>query len=167
MFSVELLPDSEIELAVRDDWNRLIEAGLPSSGRNPSPSSHPHVTLAARDRVEAAAVAGIAGLLPVPLELGGVLLFGHGRHLVLSRQIVVTAALLAVHREVARTLGPPEARYANTGIDRWTPHVTLASGVRPETLPLVLKAIAAPHMIGAAVGLRVWDASAKVVTTLL
>lgn len=166
MFSVELVPDATIDRAVRDDWERLIVAGLPSSGRNSSPDSRPHVTLAVRDRVEASAVAGVADLLPVPLELGGLLLFGHGRRLVVTRQVVATAALLAVHQEVARILGPPEARYANTGTDRWTPHITLARGVEPGAMPVVLQAIESARGIGEAMGLRVWDAAAKVVTTL-
>lgn len=166
MFSVELVTDPAIERSVRLDWERLGAAHLPHAGSNPSPSNRPHVTLAVRDEVRAEELAEIAALLPLPLELGGVLLFGHERRFVVSRQVVVTAALLSFHREVARIVGPPEPRYANTGPDRWTPHVTLARRVSPDQLPQVLGVIGEPRLAGEAVGLRVWDAAAKVVTTL-
>nr|WP_262926865.1 2'-5' RNA ligase family protein [Microbacterium sp. MF43] len=139
---------------------------MPSSGRNPSPSNRPHVTMAVREHLDTTALAGVEDLLPVPLELGGLLLFRHSRTVVVARQVVVTTKLLALHRAIADRLGPPEPRYANTGPDRWTPHVTLVRSVTPELLPRVLDAIAAPHIVGHATGLRVWDASAKAITTL-
>ena len=166
MFSVELVPDASAERAVLDDWAALQAAGLPNSGRNPSPSNRPHVTVAVREHVDTDALTGAEDLLPVPLELGGLLLFRHSRNVVVTRHVVVTTELLALHREIAARLGPPGPRYANTGPGRWTPHVTLARSVTPELLPQVLDAIAAPHIVGQATGLRVWDASAKAITTL-
>ena len=56
MFSVELVPDAAIEAAVRADWDRLRRADLPNSGRNPSPSNRPHVTLAVRDELTVEAI---------------------------------------------------------------------------------------------------------------
>lgn len=166
VFSVELIPDAAIEAAVRSEWNRLIDAGLPSSGRNPSPSNRPHITLAVRDRLDANDVAAAAPVLPLSLELGGVLLFGRRGSFVLARQVVPTEALLALHRRVAEWLGPPQPRYANTGPDRWSPHVTLARRLDSAQLAHALRVIDPAAVTGQAVGLRVWDASARRITTL-
>ncbi|WP_345800064.1 2'-5' RNA ligase family protein [Microbacterium sp. AZCO] len=121
MFSVELVMDASTEASVREDWDRLLAADLPSSGRNPSPSNRPHITLAVRDRLEPSAFTEIAELLPLPVELNGTLLLGHRDRFVLARHVVVSSALLEVHREVARVAGHPEPHYSNTGVDRWTP----------------------------------------------
>jgi 2'-5' RNA ligase len=166
VFSVEVTVDAAADEAVRADWARLVEAGLPSSGRNPSPTNRPHVTLAVREQVDPTAVAGAVGLLPIPLELGGILLFGHRGQFVLARQVVVTAALLALHRAVADSLGPPEPRYANTGLDRWSPHVTLARRLDAQRVAEALAVIEAQPITAQATGLRIWDASAKQITTL-
>ena len=166
VFSVELVPDDTVDRAVREDWSRLIGAGLPSSGRNPAPSNRPHITVAVRDHVEPAVLADMADLLPLPLELGGVLLFGRSPRLVLTRQVVVGAQLLAFHAAVARRIGPPEPHYANTAPDRWSPHLTLARGLDADRLARALQEVELPQVRGEAVGLRVWDAAAKRITTL-
>jgi hypothetical protein len=44
--------------------------------------------------------------------------------------------------------------------------MTLARGLDPERLALALRAVHLGHVRGHAVGLRVWDASARQVTTL-
>src|SRR4051794_15365587 len=72
VFSVEILLDPVLERAVRDEWALLIEAGLPSAGRQTAPSNRPHITLAVRERVDAAAFAPVAEGLPLDLELGGI-----------------------------------------------------------------------------------------------
>lgn len=166
MFSVELVPDAELDRAVRDDWDRLLGADLPSSGRNPAPSNRPHVTLAVRERLVPTEFAGVADQLPVRLELGGLVLLGHRDRYVLARHVVVTAQLLAVHRAVAALAGLPEPRYSTTAPDRWTPHVTLARGLTAARLATALRMIRAPHLVGEATGLRVWDADSRRVTTL-
>jgi hypothetical protein len=166
VFSVELIPDDVLDRAVREDWDRLLGADLPSSGRNPAPSNRPHVTLAVREQLEPSAFAGLADLLPVPLDLGGVLLLGHRDRYVLTRQVIVTSALLAVHRAVAEIAGKPEPHYSNTGIDHWTPHITLARGLTAVRLATAMRLIAARHVSGQATGARVWDAEARRVTTI-
>ncbi|WP_194396152.1 2'-5' RNA ligase family protein [Microbacterium atlanticum] len=166
MFSVELLPDEQVDRTVREDWDRLLAADLPSSGRNPAPSNRPHITLAVRDALEPSAFAAVADMLPVAVELGGVVLLGHKNRYVLARHVVVSAPLLAIHRAVAELAGRPEPHYSNTGIDRWTPHMTLARGLTAERLATAMRHITAPHIVGQAVGLRVWDASTRLITTL-
>ncbi|MDQ7879636.1 2'-5' RNA ligase family protein [Microbacterium sp. QXD-8] len=166
VFSVELIPDAELDRAVRDDWDRLLGADLPSSGRNPAPSNRPHMTLAVRDRLDPSAFAGVADLLPVTLELAGVVLLGHRDRYVLARHVVVSAQLLAVHRAVAEIAGRPEPRYSNTGTDRWTPHITLARGLTAARLATAMRLVKAPNIVGQATGARVWDAEARSVTTI-
>ena len=166
MFSVELIPDAELDGAVRGDWDRLLGADLPSSGRNPAPSNRPHMTLAVRDRLDPSAFDGIADLLPVALELAGVVLLGHRDRYVLARHVVVSAPLLAIHRVVAEIAGRPEPHYSNTGIDRWTPHITLARGLTAARLATAMREIKAPNLVGQATGARVWDADARRVTTI-
>lgn len=166
VFSVELVPDAELDRAFREDWDRLLGADLPSSGRNPAPSNRPHVTLAVRERLDPSVFAGIAAMLPIPLELGGVVVLGHRERFVLARHVVVTAALLEIHRAVAELAGPPQPRYSNTGPDRWTPHVTLARGLTALRLGTAMHTIRAHDLRGQATGLRVWDAEERRVTTL-
>lgn len=167
MFSVELLLDDAAERAVRDDWARLIDAGLPSSGRNPSPSNRPHITVAVRDGIRLDDLPGVTQVLPLRVELNGLLVFGGATRAVLTRQVVASVALLQFHRDVAARLGAPEPRYANTAPDRWSPHVTLARRLDPEQLARAVRAIAAPVMHAEAVGLRVWDATAKTTTAVV
>lgn len=167
VFSVELIPDAVLDRAVREDWDRLLGADLPSAGRNPAPSNRPHITLAVRDAIDPSAFGAIADLLPVPVELGGVVLLGHRNRYVLACHVVVTAELLAVHRAVAEIAGRPESHYSNTGIDRWTPHLTLARGLTAKRLATAMRVIAAPNVVGQAAGARVWDAETRIVTTIL
>jgi 2'-5' RNA ligase len=163
VFSVELLPDARLDSALRAEWSRLIDAGLPSAGRHQAPSNRPHVTLAVRERLD---VTALVDSLPLPIELGGVLLFGRARRYVLTRQVVPSAALMELHAGIAARLGPPEARYANTAPDRWSPHMTLARGLDAEQLALALHVIEHPPLAGEGRALRVWDAAARTVTTL-
>src|SRR5690349_4999578 len=99
--SVELLPDGELDAAVRAQWHRLAAAGLPSQARHRGASNRPHVTLAVSDRpwppsVETA-LAATARPLPVPLRLGGLVVFPHGDRCVVARLVVPSAALLDLH----------------------------------------------------------------------
>lgn len=166
VFSVEVLPDAATDALVRHEWRRLLDAGLPSAGRHEGESNRPHITLAVRERLEPQAFAPLAAMLPIPLELGGVLLFGRGDRFVLTRAIVATKQLLELHRAVAFAAGTAEARYANTGPDGWSPHLTLARRLHADQVSEALRVLELPEVQGAAVGLRVWDAAAKRVTTL-
>lgn len=164
VFSVELLLDDAAERAVRADWSRLIDAGLPSSGRNPSPTNRPHLTVAVRDDIRLDRLDGLAEAMPLPIEVSGMLVFGGAARSVLTRHVVASVALLEFHREIARRLGPPEPRYSNTAPDRWSPHITLARGLDAEQLARAVRAVSASFVGGEAIGLRLWDASAKITT---
>lgn len=125
--SLDLLLDDAGEAAVRAEWRRLSEAGVPSSGDRVDASHAPHLTLAERDRVEPAAEAALAGLvalLPLTLHLGPpVVLGGPGRR-VLARSVAPTPGLVELHAEAARILGGGGPPWSAPG--RWLPHVTLS-----------------------------------------
>lgn len=169
MFSVEMLPDDRVDAAVRADWQRLIDAGLPSAGRHPSDSNRPHVTLALRDQLAAGVVdelAALGGGLPLPCRLGGAVVFAAGERFVLARPLVMTRALLRLHARTVALVGPPPERYAVTAVDAWTPHITLARRLSAEQVGAALELVGAASVDGALVGMRLWDASEKVVTPL-
>ena len=82
--------------------------------------------------------------LPVASRLGGLAVFDRGP-VVLVRLVVVTPALLALHRAVAVAAGTgPEEK---TAVGRWVPHVTLARRMPLDQLPTALAALAKqPHV---------------------
>ena len=147
--SVELLLGEDSEAAVRADWDRLAEAGLPSSGRHRSASNRPHITLVAAPSLAPATVPGIdervaaaAGFVDLPLASAGVLLFGPGRGgYVVVRQVVTTPELLELHRRVCDAVGPVprQARHfgdavaLQDGVERQV--ALLRTGAGPQAAP--------------------------------
>ena len=166
MFSLELIPDAATDAAVRAEWDRLVAADLPSAGRHSGPSNRPYVTLAVRDHMDAGALQPLAAMMPVPLELGGVLVFGRGDRFVLSRAVVMTRQLLDLHRAAASAVGGGNGTYANTEPDRWSPHITLARRLDANALRRALGVLELSPVSGAAQALRVWDATEKRVTAI-
>ena len=163
--SVELTLDAGADAAVRAQWTRLAEAGLPSEQRAvPSPSHRPHVTLFAADALPVEADEQLPALvagLDLPLRLGGVLLFGPRRgSYVLARQVVVNAPLLALQTAVAGLCAAdPEGHF---GPGRWTPHVTLARGVPVDPVEDVLAALGSlPEVAAVSRGCRRWDSERR------
>lgn len=159
--SVELLLDRDAEQAVRGLWARLAEADLPTEQRaTPSPSHRPHVTLFAGDDLADGADDALPGLLAgldLPLRLGGLLAFGPRKgSVVLARQVVVDAALLALQTSVAAVCGAdPDGHF---GPGRWTPHVTLARRVPVAQLSAVVAALGElPELTGTSRRCRRWD----------
>lgn len=164
--SLELVLDETSEAAVRDQWRRLAEAGLPSLAHHQGASNRPHVTLDARDRAGDDDRLGRAGLpLPVALRLGGPLLFGTRRGWVLTRHVVVTTELVALHGRALDLLGAGTSPL--TASDAWVPHVTLAHGLQPEQVALALEVLG-PDPSLAAVGraARRWDSETRRVWTV-
>ena len=174
MHSLELLLGEDAEAAVRADWQRLIDAGLPSSGRHSSASNRPHITLVAAPSLAPDTVPGIddrvaaaAGFVDLPLASAGVLLFGPGRGgYVVVRQVVTTPELLELHRRVCAAVGsvPGQARTSLPGA--WTPHVTLARRMRPAQLAAALDVLQPHPEPLRAVSLRRWDGDSRTVVRL-
>jgi 2'-5' RNA ligase len=185
--SIELLLDDVTDTAVRDSWAALAEAGLPSLAHHAGETNAPHVSLSVAARLDDRAdprLRRISDALPLPLELGGLVVFGRPpRGLVLARAVVPTAALLALHHDVHESAGGA-APVAHTAPGRWTPHVTLASRLTPDqlaravevlagaeeargtTTPVDPDAVPVPPETGRLVTLRRWDSDARTVTVL-
>ena len=162
--SIELLLDAASEAAVREDWARLAEAGLSSSGRHPSPSSRPHVTLLVRPTLAPVPFDDAVALLPVPVLLGAPIVFRHGDRGVLARGVEPSPELLALHQAV-HAGAPPGPDAAHTRPGEWTPHVTLARRLRLDALDEAL-ALLGPPISGSGVALRRWDSAEAKVTPL-
>ncbi len=168
--SVELLLDPAAEEAVRRDWVRLLELGLPSQARHTSESNRPHITLAAAPAIEGsfdAALRGAVRDLPQEVRFGGLLLFGGGRRtFILVRSIVVSAALTDLHRRVGDALTGLPGQFATTRTGSWTPHVTLARGLSADQVGQAVAVVQAEPAAATAVAARRWDSSARVTVDL-
>ncbi|MFE0118349.1 2'-5' RNA ligase family protein [[Kitasatospora] papulosa] len=134
MHSVELLPDLATERAVREAWERLARAGLPSMAAHRHPTNRPHLTLATADTLlpetRALLDEALEAALPLPVALDGLVRF-RGRRPVLAWAVRPDDALLRLHRTVWRTLREaPGSGRPNPLHDpgRWVPHLTLGRG---------------------------------------
>ncbi len=164
--SVELLLDAASEAVVLGEWARLAEAGQPTEQRvDPSPSHRPHVTLWAGSAVPAevdAALPTLVAGLDLSLLLGSLLVFGRRRgQVVLVRQVVANAALLALQARVAERCGTePDSHFA---AGRWSPHVTVARRVPVDRLGEVVTVLGeVPDVLATSRSCRRWDGDAKV-----
>ncbi|HLL63279.1 MAG TPA: 2'-5' RNA ligase family protein [Propionibacteriaceae bacterium] len=169
--SVELLLDEAADAEIRAQWDRLGDAGLPTSRRStPSPSHAPHVTLWAGDAIHPdhdAALPRQFADLDLELVVGSVMLFGPRRgSYVLVRAVVPSAALLGLQQQVVRCLRTPA--YWGFGAGRWTPHVTLARRVGTDQVGPALAVLAAspPELVTRVRQVRRWDSDAKRVWAL-
>ena len=173
--SVELLLDADLDARVRAQWRALVEAGLPSLGRHTGPSTAPHVTLTVASGVgpvqeDRLADAVAPADLPLPLLLGGYVVFGTHQH-VLARLVVPSARLLDLHARAAAAWSDALELLDTARPGRWTPHVTLASHLTDTQLGQALTALRALDPVvhdaaGEAVAVRRWDGGAKEAWTL-
>ncbi|MFD3726680.1 2'-5' RNA ligase family protein [Streptomyces sp. NPDC058671] len=149
MRTVELLLDEASDLAVREAWRRLADAGLPSQARHRSPTNSPHLTLAACPELTAPIrweLAEVAAALPLPVRFTGVVRFERPTS-VLAWALDPDSALTGVHRRVWEAVvsdSPPEPLSPFHQPGRWIPHITLGRTRRagafagrhvPELLP--------------------------------
>lgn len=167
--SVELLADNSIDDWIWTQWRALEAADVPSQVRHGSLTNWPHVTLAVADAIPAAVDDGLGAVvakhLPMSMRVGGVIWFPGRRHVV-ARAILVDAALVQLHAEISEVLVGLEGRGARMAPGAWTPHITLARGVRTEQLPAVVSALAAVEGIaeehaGTFTACRRWDSDTK------
>ncbi len=165
--SVEALLDPVLDASVREEWARLLAAGLPSQARHTGASNAPHVTLAVAERIGADADARLAGAVPADLptlRLGGVLVLpGRSGRCVLARSVVVSAGLLDLHARVLDVVGDEPGVLGHVRPDAWTPHVTLAQRLDVGLLPAALSALAdvEREREGRVAGVRRWDPEAQ------
>ncbi|MGX9791475.1 2'-5' RNA ligase family protein [Mycobacterium sp. MMS18-G62] len=160
--SVELVFDPDTEAAIRHIWDGLRDAGIPSQ----APAGRPHVTLTVAERIDATVDALLVPLgdrFPLGCVVGAPLLFGRSQ-LILTRLIVPTVDLLAIHADVYRLCLPhlQPSPMANSQPGHWTGHTTLARRVGGHQLGRALRIAGRPSEIeGSFVGLRRWDGGAK------
>jgi hypothetical protein len=160
--SVELIFDPDTEAAVRQIWDELRGAGIPSQ----APASRPHATLAVAERIDPDVdelLASLTSRFPIPARIGAPLFFGRATA-VLARLLVPTAALLDVHAQVHGLCLPHmhPGPTANAVPDGWTGHVTMARRVVPAQMGRAVRIAGKPPQIeGTIVGLRRWDGNTK------
>jgi 2'-5' RNA ligase len=164
--SIELLLDQRADTAIRQLWQELSDAGLPSQLRVTSDTNRPHVTLVAAERISPDVddpLAELAEDFPLPAVLGAPLVFGGGR-LTLARLVVASEALLALHDEIHGLCRPfVSGLFAHSAPGQWTPHVTLGRRFTGAQVGEALAAVdgIAADIRGSVVGLRRWDGDAK------
>ena len=168
--SVELLLDPDLDARVRAQWRALVEAGLPSLGRHTGATNAPHVTLTVASGVGPAHEERLVDALPpadlpLPVLLGGYVVFGTHKH-VLARLVVPTARLLDLHARAAAAWSDALEVPETALVGRWTPHVTLASHLTDTQLGQALTALrgldpAVHDGAGSSVPVRRWDGTAK------
>lgn len=167
--SVELLLDPALDQWIWTQWRALEAAGLPSQVKHGSLTNWPHVTLGVADAISAetdAALAQAVAPLPIRVQLGGVVWFPGRRH-VLARTVVPSAELISIQARVALGLQGSTGTGRRMTPGEWTPHVTLARGIRTEQLGEMVACLAAvPGMSDEVSGeLRVarrWDSDRKI-----
>ncbi|QKW25870.1 2'-5' RNA ligase family protein [Streptomyces seoulensis] len=164
MRTIELLLDEAAELAVREAWRRLADAGLPSQARHRSPTNSPHLTLAACPELTAPIrweLAEAAALLPLPVRFTGVVRFERPTS-VLAWALDLDAALAGLHRQVWEAVAsdsPPETLNPFHDPARWSPHITLGRTRRPGAFAgrRVPELLPAPPLPASLITLRSYD----------
>jgi 2'-5' RNA ligase len=162
--TVELLLDETTDQAVRAEWQRLADAGLPSQALHTGSTNAPHVTLAVARAIPAEVEQEVALLvhhLPVPVELGALVVFG-SRRLALARLLVAQADLLGLHAATAAAVRecPGVPHYLTAG--HWTPHVTLARGLSPTQVGTALETLGqVDGLTGRIERMRRWDSERR------
>jgi 2'-5' RNA ligase len=163
--SIELLLDAGLERLVHAEWDALAAAGLPSSARNRSPHSRPHVTLAVRPAIAPFDLEGLDDAFPLQVVLGSPLVFGRGSERILVRSVVPSEALLRLHADLHRRLGAGDDA-SRTVPGAWTPHVTIARRMPLRDVPRAL-ALIGGELRGNGVGIRRWDSASATAITLV
>ena len=136
-YVIELLFDLKAEIAIRDLWQRIAEAGYPSP--LDADGYRPHLTLAVSDAPAfdvdecRAHLADFArSWRPFPIQLNHLGLFQTIENVVFLG-VIPSRELLALHRttfDLCQHLERGWRKYYAP--DRWTPHVTLAFDLTPQ-----------------------------------
>jgi 2'-5' RNA ligase len=134
--ALELFFDPDSEAEIKQVWNRLEAAGLPSLATRTHRRHRPHVTLVVAERIEAARLQDSRDLLAakhLDVTLHSLAVFERSGVLYLS--VVPTLALLRLHQQVHAALHDsmvtPWEAYS---VGAWMPHCTLAQGLTREQL---------------------------------
>lgn len=169
MHSVEVVLDDAADAIVRSQWAALVAAGLPSQARHTGASNRPHLTLALTGAMTGAtheALLRVAAGLPLPVTVGGLLVFGSDRF-VLARLAVPSAELLEFQSDVRSSLDDEVDPHRHFGAGRWTPHITLGRRLTAAEVGAALQVLGdVPPLDGQLVAARRWDMTARQETWL-
>lgn len=162
LHALELVPDAAGDAAVRDEWQRLRDAGLPSLLDHRSASNAPHVTVLAvpsiSERDERLAVALLGPLLPVRVVTSGIAILGGG--------VVTLARTFDVTDDLTRAVLDLRAATAGHQHPGWLPHLTLARRLPRRDLPRALEVVGHDSVEISLASLRRWNPERGTVRTL-
>lgn len=162
LHALELVPDDDGLMAVRRDWQRLRDAGLPSQLDHPGRTNQAHITVVCApvlpvDAIDVAQVR-LGSLLPVRARAAGLLLFG-GERLTIARAMDIDDDV--VRRVLAVRVQVPDRQHVG-----WLPHVTLARRVDRSDAQRAIEVLGHDDVVLTLTELRRWDPDAGRVTTI-
>ncbi|WP_149360867.1 2'-5' RNA ligase family protein [Lolliginicoccus suaedae] len=154
--SVELLLDPGLDAAVRADWEALSARGI----RALRPHHRPHITIGVASeiypRIDKALARALA-MLPIPVTLGGLLVFGTGR-VVIARAVTMSPELVEAHQAVWAAMHDCPGQPRHTAPGEWTPHATLAKRVPVAECGTAIETVARRRDLhGHIIAARRWD----------
>ncbi len=162
LHALELVPDDAGQDAVRRDWQRLQDAGLPSQLDHATPTNAPHVSVVAAPSLPDSAIdvaqARLGSLLPIQARAAGLLLLG-GSRVTIARAVDIDDDV--VRRVLAVRVQVPDRQHVG-----WLPHVTLARRVARSLVPQALDVLGHEDVVLNLTELRRWDPEKKFVTTI-
>ncbi len=156
------MPDDTGQEAVRRDWQRLRDAGLPSQLDHDAPTNAPHVSVVSAPELPDAAIdvahARLGALLPIRARSTGLLVLG-GSRVTIARAVDIDDDV--VRRVLAVRVQVPDRQHVG-----WLPHVTLARRVDRSLVQQVVDVLGHDDLVLTLTELRRWDPEKKFVTTL-
>lgn len=168
--SVELVLEAPIEAAIRSEWDRLADAGLPSLQRSSAgPEHRPHITLFAADAIPAeidAALPDLFARLDLTVRIGPLMVFGRRPgQLILVRAVAGSAGLMELQARTAELCRADPVGQFGAGL--WFPHVTYARRMYSEQIGHAVRVIGAdPNYLARVRHCRRWDGSRRTVRWL-
>lgn len=162
LHALELVPDDDGVEAVRRDWQRLRDAGLPSQLDHPGLTNSPHLTVVSAPVLPDAAIdvahVRLGSLLPVRARAAGLLLLG-GERLTIARAVDIDDDV--VRRVLAVRVQVPDRQHVG-----WLPHVTLARRVERADVQRAVDVLGHDDVVLTLTELRRWDPDRGQVTML-
>ena len=160
LHALELIPDEEGTAAVRADWQRLRDAGLPSQLDHRGATNAPHLTVVSAPVLPESAIdvaaARLGAMLPIRGRASGLVLLG-GDKLTVARALDLADDV--VRRVLAVRVQVPDRSHVG-----WLPHVTLARRLDREDAQRAVDALGHEDVVLAFTELRRWDPDLGAVT---
>lgn len=171
--ALELVLTPQDDAQVRSRWVALDSAGVPSLSRHRGLTHRPHVTVASSpdapdEQVLAAALDLWAPLLPLTLEVSGLVLLGRRR--------LTIAELVAAPLPARRAQAVLAQQWEGADQRPWVPHVSLATRLTVDDAGAALSALSDDRWTSAQSGggrtltvrgLRWWDPEAQTVSAVV